>query len=47
MVNRLWEPVEQAESTGTDTARLDAYRQLRQMLSWLRLPVAAPDSSGY
>ena len=47
MVNRLGEPVEQAEAAGTDAARLDAYRQLRQMLSWLRLPLAHPDSSGY
>ena len=47
MVNRLWEPVEQAEAAGTNAARLDAYRQLRQMLSWLRLPLAHPDSSGY
>jgi hypothetical protein len=47
MVNRLWEPVEQAEEAATDAARLDAYRQLRQMISWLRLPLADPDSSGY
>jgi Family of unknown function (DUF6027) len=47
MVNRLWEPVEQAESTGTDSARVDAYQQLRQMLAWLRLPLSNPDSSGY
>ena len=47
MINRLWEPIEQAEATDTDTARLQAYQQLRQMLSWLRLPLADPDSSGY
>lgn len=47
MVNRLWGPVEEAEAAGTDSARLGAYQQLRQMLSWLRLPLASPDSSGY
>jgi hypothetical protein len=47
MINRLWEPVEHAEAADTDTARLEAYEQLRQMLSWLRLPLADPDSSGY
>jgi hypothetical protein len=47
MINRLWEPIEQAEATDTDTARLQAYEQLRQMVSWLRLPLAEPDSSGY
>lgn len=47
MLNRLWQPVEQAEAAGTDAARLAAYEQLRQMLSWLRLPVADPGSAGY
>jgi hypothetical protein len=47
MVDRLWAPVEQAEATGTDTARLEAYEQLRQMLSWLRLPLVDPDGTGY
>jgi hypothetical protein len=47
MIHRLWEPVEQAESLGTDAARLEAYEQLRQMLSWLRLPLTDPDASGY
>jgi hypothetical protein len=47
MVNRLWEPVEQAEAAGTDATRLAAYQQLREMLSWLRLPLAHPDASGY
>jgi hypothetical protein len=47
MVNRLWEPVEQAEAAATDAARLKAYEQLRQMVSWLRLPVANPDAAGY
>jgi len=39
MVHRLWQPVEAAEQAGTDTARLAAYDQLRQMLAWLRLPL--------
>lgn len=47
MVNRLWAAVEEAEAAGTDQARLAAYGQLRQMLSWLRLPIADPDASGY
>jgi hypothetical protein len=39
MVNRLWDAVAGAEAVGTDQARLDAYQQLSQMLSWLRLPL--------
>ena len=39
MIRRLWEPVEAAEEAATDQARLAAYHQLRQMLSWLRLPL--------
>ena len=40
MVNRLVAVCDGAERAGTDEARLAAYRQLRQMLSWL----AAGDS---
>jgi hypothetical protein len=47
MVQRLWHPCEQAETAGTDEARLAAYEQVRQMLSWLRLPLAEPDAAGY
>jgi len=47
MIHRLWEPVEAAEAAGTDAARLAAYDHLRQMLSWLRLPLADPDAAGY
>ncbi|WP_234377079.1 DUF6027 family protein [Streptomyces sp. TP-A0356] len=43
MVHRLWEPVARAESAGTDEERLAAYHQLRQMLSWLKLPLDNPD----
>ena len=39
MINRMWEQVETAEATGTDEARLAAYDALKQMLSWLRLPL--------
>src|SRR5579863_9728045 len=39
MVRRLWEPVERAEEAGHDDARLQAYSQLKEMLSWLRLPL--------
>lgn len=47
MVHRLWEPIEAAEAEGTDDARLRAYERLRQMLSWLRLPLVDPDTTGY
>jgi hypothetical protein len=39
MVHRLWAPVQRAEEIGTEIARLEAYEQLRQMISWLRLPL--------
>jgi hypothetical protein len=48
MVYRLWAVVEQAEETDTDAARLEAYEQLRQMISWLRLPLVNEGTeSGY
>jgi Family of unknown function (DUF6027) len=47
MIHRLWEPVEHAEAAATDDARLQAYQQLRQMLSWLRLPLIDPNAAGY
>lgn len=47
MLDRLWEPIETAEESGTDVARLAAYEQLRQMISWLRLPLTDPDGGGY
>ena len=47
MIHRLWSAIEKAEAAGTDAARLDAYAQLRQMLSWLRLPLSDPDAAGY
>lgn len=45
MVHRLWEPIAQAEEDRTDAARLRAYDQLRQMISWLRVPLI--DESAY
>jgi hypothetical protein len=48
MVQRLWVAAEEAEKSGTDASRLEAYEQLRQMISWLRLPlVREGDASGY
>jgi hypothetical protein len=47
MVHRLWLPIEEAEAAGTDEARLRAYDRLRQMLSWLRLPLVDPGATGY
>lgn len=38
-VERLWQVVEDAEADGTEEARLAAFAQLRQMLSWLRVPL--------
>ncbi|WP_330460388.1 DUF6027 family protein [Streptomyces sp. NBC_00820] len=43
MIHRLWEPVARAESACTDEERLAAYHQLRQMLSWLKLPLDDPE----
>jgi Family of unknown function (DUF6027) len=39
MVQRLWDVIERAEEEDTEEARLAAYEQLRQMISWLRLPL--------
>lgn len=39
MVERLWERVERAEAIGEDVARLAAYYELAEMLSWLRAPI--------
>lgn len=48
MVHRLWAPIEEAERTGTDQARLAAYEQLRGLISWLRIPLTEEgESSGY
>jgi Family of unknown function (DUF6027) len=48
MVHRLWAPIDTADEAGTDVARLAAYEQLRQMISWLRHPLVGDDAdSGY
>ena len=39
LVNRLWSVVAEAEAHDSDKARLRAYDQLRQMISWLRVPL--------
>jgi Family of unknown function (DUF6027) len=44
MVHRLWAVVDKAEQTDTSAARLAAYEQLRQMISWLRLPLIEEDT---
>lgn len=38
-VTRMWQACEDAERTGTDEARLAAFRQVHQMLSWSRVPL--------
>lgn len=43
MTRRLHGVCTVAEDTDTDEARLAAYHQLRQMLSWLHHPLAHPD----
>lgn len=45
MLHKLWEPIEQAEAADTDEARLVAYNQVRQLLSWLMYPLS--DDSVY
>lgn len=42
MVHRLWEPIARAETADSDEQRLAAYHQLRQMISWLRVPLVDP-----
>lgn len=39
MVERMAEHVDRGEADGTDAARLAAYDALKQMLTWLRLPL--------
>ncbi len=46
MTRRLNDVCDQAESEGTDAARLGAYAQLREMLDWLRYPLNHPDAYG-
>ena len=46
MVGRLWEPFARAEAEGTDEARLAAYDQVKQMVSWLKFPLDHPEVYG-
>jgi hypothetical protein len=43
MTRRLNAVCAEAEAADTDEARLAAYHQLRQMLSWLQYPLDNPD----
>ena len=47
MVERLWAVTEEAERAATDEERLEVYRRLRGMVSWLRVPLTDPDGGGY
>lgn len=42
MIHRLWQPIGDAEEADDDAQRLAAYHQLRQMISWLKLPLDNP-----
>jgi len=46
MTRRLGDVCNRAETQGTDAARLAAYAQLRDMISWLRYPLDHPDAYG-
>lgn len=37
VLRQMEQHVEKAEAAGTDTARLEAYEALRQMIGWLKL----------
>lgn len=45
-VERMWALCEEAEAAGTEearrAARLEAYERLRQIVSWLRVPLVDP-----
>lgn len=43
MARRLNEPIATAEAAGTDAARLNAYDELRQIISWLNVPLDHPE----
>ena len=42
-VTRMWQACEDAEAAGTDEARLAAFKQVHQMLSWSRIPLRDDD----
>jgi uncharacterized protein DUF6027 len=43
VVRQMEEIIREAETAGTDTARLDAYRALAAIVSWLKVPLEDPD----
>ncbi len=43
MTRRLGAVCDRADEAGTDAARLEAYAELRDLLSWLRHPLDHPD----
>lgn len=45
MIEQLWQPIDRAETADSAEARMAAYDQLRQMVSWLRLPLI--EDAGY
>lgn len=45
-VERMWALCEEAEAADRDEARLEAYRSLVGMISWLRVPLQAPSAAG-
>jgi hypothetical protein len=48
MVHRLWDVIERAVTLDTDAARLAAFEQLKEMISWLRIPLVVDGpESGY
>lgn len=47
MAERLWAVTEEAEAAATDAERLEVYRRLRGMVSWLRVPLTDPEGGGY
>ncbi|HUR78049.1 MAG TPA: DUF6027 family protein [Acidimicrobiales bacterium] len=42
MINRMWAQIETAEAQDTIDARLAAFDALKQMVSWLKLPLDEP-----
>jgi hypothetical protein len=43
VVRQMDEIIQQAETTNTDAARLDAYRALKAIMSWLIVPLDNPN----
>jgi hypothetical protein len=43
VVRQMDDVVRQAEAAGTDAARLEAYRALGAIISWLKVPLVNPD----